>query len=118
MKATDIITECDKIKPNVYSFSQKKKWLDKIETDIRLFASRHMSENADLGFQSEENPHLFLDEANSDIYLYYLISMIDLSNQEFSLYNNSSSFYNARLLKWQKEYRRNHTPRCDISIKV
>ena len=117
MKATDIITQCDKIKPNVYSFSQKRKWLNEIETDIRLFASRHMGD-ADLGFSNEENPTLFLDESEMNIYLYYLISMIDLSNQEFALYNNSSAFYNASLLKWQKEYRSTHRPECDISIKI
>ncbi len=118
MKSTDIITQCDRIKPNVYSFAQKRKWLNKIETDIRQFASRYTEADADLGFLQEENPTLFLDDANSDIYLYYLISMIDLSNQEYALYNNSSSFYNASLLKWQKNYRRTHLPVCSTSIKV
>ena len=72
MKATDIITKCDKIKPNVYSFSQKRSWLDKIETDIRLFAARFSGVEADLSFRDEENPKLFLDDANDNIYIYYL----------------------------------------------
>lgn len=118
MKATEIITKCDKIKPNVYSFSQKRDWLNKIETDIRLFVSRFSGTQADLSFAEQENPDLFLDDANDNVYIYYLISMIDLSNQEYALYNNSSSFFNASLLKWQKHHRRTHTPNCDISIKI
>ncbi len=118
MKATDIITECDNIKPNVQSYAQKRKWLGKIESDIRKYAARYSSQSVDDAFEKHENPELFLDSNHSDIYVYYLVSMIDLSNQEYALYNNSSSFFNAALTEWQKEYRRTHCPECSVSIKI
>lgn len=118
MKATDLITQCDLLKPNVYSYAQKRKWLDKIESDIRCYAARYSADDADLSFAEQENPELLLEDRHSDIYVYYLISMIDLSNQEYALYNNSSSFFNSCLVQWQKEYRRTHCPQCSTCVTV
>lgn len=118
MRLSEIIAHCDTIKPNTYSFSQKKKWLMKIESDIREYYTLYSQEKADMDFLKDENPLLLLDESKEDIYLYYLISMIDLSNQEYSHYNNSVSFFNSIYSDWKKEYRRAHCPECDIVIKV
>ena len=118
MTATDIITKCDTIKPNEYSYFQKRKWLNTIESEIRQYVSLYSEETADLSFVSEENPVLFLGEEFCDIYLYYIISMIDISNQEYALYNNSSTFYNDKLRTWQKKYRRDNVPKCKTSIKI
>ena len=118
MRITDVITQCDRVKPNEYSYAQKRDWTIKAESEIRRYASQYSSYPISNSFSEEENPVLFLDDNNSDIYLFYLISMIDLFNQEYELYNNSSSFYNDRLRKWQKKFRRKNMPECNISIKV
>lgn len=116
MTAADIISKCDRIKPNVYSQSQKRDWLNKIETDIRQYAVLYSKDEADLSFTNEENPTMYLPETESDIYVYYLISMIDLSNQEYKLYNNSAAYFNSALQSWQRKHRREIKPICDISI--
>lgn len=118
MTATDIITRCDRIKPNEYSYIQKRKWLDTIESEIRQYITLYSNTEADMSFVEEENPSLALGEDFADIYLYYIISMIDLSNQEYALYNNSSAFYNDRMRKWQRKYRRENLPCTKTSIKV
>jgi len=89
-----------------------------IESDIRDYCTLYSHQKSDKKFLNEENPDLILDECKEDIYLYYLISMIDLSNQEYSHYNNSVSFFNSIYSDWKKEYRRAHCPECDIVIKV
>ena len=116
MTASDIITKCDRIKPNVYPQSQKRDWLNKIESDIREYMCLYTNKDTDTDFEKEENPALSLPESESDIYVYYLISMIDLSNQEYSLYNNSSAFFNALFQKSQKKYRSQNKPQCKIYI--
>ena len=116
MTVSDIITKCDRIKPNVYPQSQKREWLNKIESDIREYMCLYSEKYADTNFVNEENPTLSLAESEADIYVYYLISMIDLSNQEYSLYNNSSAFFNALFQKWQKKYRRQNKPQCKTYI--
>lgn len=118
MKISDVISQCDRLKPNVYSYAQKRKWLNKVESDIREYASRYSACLPDKSFMDEENPEMYLDENFSDIYVYYLISMIDLSNQEYALYNNSSTFFNSAMNSWQKKYRREHCPRCSVSVTV
>lgn len=114
MKMTDIISECDRIKPNEYSFDAKKKWLQKIEADVVRYAS--MYSNTHRTVQTSENPQLFLEDEFSDVYLYYLISMIDLSNQEYMLYNNSASYFNSVFNDWKKHYRRTNLPQCNSTI--
>lgn len=118
MRLSEIIAHCDTIKPNTYSFSQKKKWLMKIESDIRHYYTLYSQEKADMDFLNDENPLLLLDESKEDIYLYYLISMIDLSNQEYSLYNNSVTYFNSIYGDWKKEHRRTHRPICSTVVKV
>ncbi len=118
MRITDVITQCDRIKPNEYTYDDKRRWVEKAETDIRRFANRFSLEKADMSFKTEEDPQLFLGTEYMDIYLYYLISMIDLSNQEYALYNNSSAFFNSLFLKWQKNHRRENIPEKSAQIKV
>lgn len=117
MKALDIIAACDSLKPNEYSQSQKREWLNKIESDIRKYAALHSEAKADMLFSEEENPELFLDDSRKDVYIYYLISMIDLSNQEYKLYNNSASYFNYVFSEWKKQHRRENTPVCKTTIK-
>ena len=118
MRLSEIIAQCDTIKPNTYSFSQKKKWLMKIESDIRQYSTMYSDKKADMTFIDEENPGLSLDESKEDIYLYYLISMIDLSNQEYALYNNSVAYFNSVYGEWQKQHRRDNCPVCTVGVNV
>ena len=118
MTATDVITKCDRLKPNIYSHSQKREWLNNIEAKIRQYASMYAENIGDHTFETEENPTLFLPECKADIYVYYLISMIDLSNQEYGLYNNSASYYNNELKTWKCEYRRQNIPLTSTTIKT
>ena len=118
MRISDVISQCDTIKPNTYSFSQKKKWLLKIETDIRKYAALYSEKKCECQLADKENPELFLDDSKEDIYVYYLISMIDLSNQEYALYNNSAAYFNNLYTEWKKEHRRNHCPVCGVTVRV
>lgn len=118
MTASDIITKCDNIKPNVYSYKQKLGWLKKIESDITEYVNNYREDKIHPKFHLSDNPTLYLDDCEENIYLYYLISMIDLSNQEYDLYNNSGLFFNHELNSWKKKYRRENKPKCDISIKI
>ena len=117
MRILDVITACDKLKPNEYSQSQKRIWANKIESDIRKYASLHSHRKPDMSFSDEENPVLFLDDTMADIYIYYLISMIDLSNQEYNLYNISAAYFNSIYYEWKKSYRRENMPACSTGLK-
>ena len=117
MRASDVITMCDTLKPNEYSHNQKRKWINKIEADIRRYATMYSEKVPDMSFTNEENPVLHLEEELSDIYVYYLVSMIDLSNQEYQLYNNSAAYFNSVFTEWKKRHRRENMPVSKVSVK-
>ena len=118
MKMLDVIEIFDKIRPNSFDFASKRAWVNSIETDIRRFAALHKEVKDDMGFLKEENPTLFLEKNYADIYVYYLVSMGDMANGEFRLYNISSSYFNSILDKWKKEYRSLNTPSKNTAIKI
>ena len=117
MRVLDVISACDNLKPNEYSQNKKREWVNKIESDIRRYATMYSGKKADMGFKNEINPELYLGDEFSDVYVYYLISMIDLSNQEYMLYNNSAQFFNSALSNWKKHHRRENIPVCSVSLK-
>ena len=117
MKALDVISAFDKLRPNSFEYDIKKSWLTCIETDIRRFSSLHSAQNMDFNFSLEENPTLFLDENYMDLYVYYLISMADMTNAEYRLYNISSIYFNSLFDKWKKEHRAKNKPQTNIAIK-
>lgn len=118
MTLVDVISSFDKIRPNSFDFETKRKWLLTIESEIRQFACLHSGSKDDMGFLTEENPELFLDDTNTDIYVFYLVSMGDLANAEYRLYNISSTYFNSCFLEWKRKYRSHNFPIGNVSIKV
>ncbi len=117
MRFLDVLSACDSLKPNEYSHAQKRRWINKIESDIREYAALYSNQKADMSFKYEDNPVLYLNDNFSDVYVYYLISMIDLNNQEYQLYNNSALYFNSAFNNWKKHHRRKNTPVCNVSLK-
>ncbi len=117
MKTLDVISSFDKLRPNSFDFATKKAWVTAIETDIRNYAALHSIKKPDLSFYSDENPTLCLDETYSDLYVYYLISMADMANGEFRLYNISSAYFNSLFDKWKRIHRGENVPEKNTGIK-
>lgn len=117
MKAVDVISFFDKIRPNSFEFEMKRAWLVSIETDIRRFASLHSGKSVDFTFVTEQNPLLLLDETYTELYVYYLVSMADMTNGEYRLYNISSTYFNSLFDKWKRIHRSENVPLTNICIK-
>ena len=118
MKALDVIEIFDKIRPNSFDYKSKMAWVKSVETDIRRFAALHMENAMDTTWQNEENPELFLDSSFSDLYVYYLVSMADMTNGEYRLYNISSTYFNSLFDKWKRQYRSSKLPEKSSAIKM
>jgi len=106
MTKDDIIVRANTIRPNTISLDEKEHWVDVIEKDI----ADHMTQFGESNATPSEDV-LLLDERYRDLYVYYVVSMIDLTNQDIAMYNNSCSFFNQLFLSWQKKWRREHTPK-------
>ena len=118
MKALDVIEIFDRIRPNSFEYNCKRAWVNSVETDIRRFAALHLENVSDTEWQRQENPSLFLDFSYADLYVYYLVSMADMTNGEYRLYNISSTYFNSLFDKWKRQYRSVNTPNKSESIKI
>lgn len=118
MYLLDVLSKVDTIKPNSYSYLQKKKWVKKIETDIIDYINIHEGERVKNEFSLFDNPKLTLDEKYEDVYVYYVVSMIDLSNAEYVLYNNSALYFNNNFISWKNDFKRTHKVRKNTCISV
>lgn len=112
----DVITKADSIKPNVFSQSQKRDWIYSLEVQIREFKNLYTDEETDMLFLNDENATLCLDIQWSDIYVYYLMSMIDMANCDVVMYNNNTALFNEMLKSWQKKFRRENLPAKNTKI--
>lgn len=118
MKVLDVISYFDNIRPNSFDYKTKKIWLLSLETDIRKFVCLHSDKSFDTSYANEENPDLYLGENYMDMYAYYLASMADMTNAEYSLYNINSTYFNSLFSKWKKEHRCANVPQKTTKIKL
>ena len=117
MKALDVISVFDKLRPNSFDFGTKRGWVAVIEADIRNYDALHRHESPDMSFLQDDNFVLMLDKTYSDLYVYYLISMADMANGEFRMYNISSAYFNSLMDKWKRGHRGKNLPQKNTYIK-
>lgn len=112
----DVVTAADGIMPNNFSQQQKRKWVYDLELKIRYFMSMYEETDYDDTFTKSENANLILGFEGSDIYVYYLLSMMDMANSDTQMYNNHTAMYNSLMTDWQKKYRRQNIPKKHTTI--
>ena len=118
MTLIDVITSFDKLRPNSFDFETKRKWVLALEEQISDFINLYRETYDDKKFLHMENPNLILTDSNIDLYVSYLISMGDLANAEYKLYNVSSAYFNSVFAQWKRKYRSYNKPDVTPAIKV
>ena len=118
MTVVDVITKADNLRPSTYALSQKRDWVYALEMRIREFTLMYEPEEADNLFLNDENALLVLSDEMSDMYVFYLLSMIALSSCDIAMYNNYTAMFNQLYSDWQKKYRREHTPSKNTKSEV
>ena len=111
MTKEDVLSEVEATRPNIIASESKKRWLNTLENEILA----HMTRYGEVTLEAEGDL-LLLGEDYKDMYVYYVVSMIDLANQDVAMYNNSASFFNEKFLAWQKKWRREHLPRTGSEV--
>ena len=109
MTASEVLTLVDAYRPNLITKSDKLTRLYAIEKEI----TDHMSlygEKQTISTEFTDSTELRLPKEYLDIYVYYIISTIDLANQDIAMYNNSCTYFNTLLSEWKKKWRRENVP--------
>ena len=104
-----IIEKVDMLKPNTYSQEIKLEWLNKIEGIIAL---RIIKSTVYIPYVLPEDisKELLVPFPFDKVYEDYIYTMIDYANNEFNLYNASSTIFNTSLDDYAKWHKENNTP--------
>lgn len=114
MKASEAITQADALRPNTISTDQKILWLYELEADL---SELMMIWEAPLpGNYPTDDPDLLMPKGHDQIYVLYLMAMIDNGNEETSLYANDFANFNQAYLEARQWWVRTHRPRKPTRI--
>lgn len=70
----------------------------------------HLPDFPGYNAETDRGTQLLIREPYTDVYLFWLLSRIDLINQEIDIYSNDSRMYNNALDQYYKYYNRTYYP--------
>lgn len=113
MKASEAIEQADALRPNTIDEDLKILWLYELEADL---AETLMIEEAPRPNYPDEDPELLMTKGHDQIYVLYLMAMIDNGNEETDLYANDFAVFNQAYLEARQWWVRTHRPRKPTRI--
>lgn len=116
MTIIEAINRIDGLKPNIYSQSEKVRWLSQLDGFVKNdIIDTHEGSDAITfsGYDDETSIDtvLLITSPYEDVYIHYLEMKIDYSNGETIKYNNSAMMYNNAYSAFEKWYNRTHMPK-------
>lgn len=116
MYAIDIIRTVDEMRPNSISGDTKAKWLTRCDRQIfNDLIVTHEGAHGMRPFYGEteeeaEYKPMMIGEPYQQIYVYYLMAQIDLTNGDTEHYNNDMILYNDAVHTFSRLWTRDHRP--------
>ena len=109
------INQIDVLKPNVFSQSEKIRWLSILDGIVKTKIIDTHEGAEDVVFRPyDENTaltqELLIPHPYDDVYIRWMEAQIDYANVEYDKYNNSITTYNAAYLAFERYYNRTHKP--------
>lgn len=103
MKANKVIERIDAIRPNSYSEEIKLAWINDFEETVQKTVMLS-PEIRTLSYPEDMETELLITAPYDNLYCFYLESMIDYYNREYSNYNNSVLMFETRFTEYKKAY--------------
>lgn len=115
MTIQEAVTLVDRMKPNQYEYTQKVKWLSKLDGMIfqEVIATHGGSETTEFTEYDGVDPDkelLVPFPYDEDLYNFFLQSQIDRENGEMGKYNQTVTLYNNAYRIFADWYNRTHLP--------
>ena len=107
MKVSEAITRADELRVNAISEKQKAAWLFNLDGEIAEFMEVKPPVNA----WPNKDVELLMPAPHDDVYVFYLVAMIDYYNQESTMYVNDMDIYNRAMKDARAWWRRGHRPK-------
>ena len=99
------ISRANALRPNTFTDEQKFAWL--AELDAQIAGTLRVDVQPD---PFPEDAELWMPFPHDNVYVLYLVAMIDYYNQETNLYANDYQMYNAALDEAKAWWNRNNRP--------
>lgn len=111
MKMGEVINYVDSVKPNVYAYDDKHRWMNTLDGIVAREVMGEDKEPYDISVNPEDI-ELLVPHPYDDIYALYVSAMIDFHNREYEEYNNTVALFRERLEQYKAWYIRKN-PCCD-----
>lgn len=114
MTLNEAIAKIDSLKPNQYTFAEKVAWISDVDGRIyRDLITKHENPEEktwDGPYDEDSSSALVLlaYEPYTDLYIYYMMAMIDQYNGEFTRYSNDMEQFNNSYQAFADDYIRNN----------
>ena len=110
MTISTCIEQVNRLRPVAYDENTIASWL--LELDGKLFIETQHSELPEppRKFPEDGDMPLTAGEPYSNLYVLYVIAMIDFNNREIGAYNNAIELFNAALAEYKTHYIQTHLP--------
>lgn len=133
MTVMEALNRVDALKPNNYTNSEKIQWLSTLDGLIKTkiidthegdHRHRHRPGNGEsISFEAYDEyndltKEMLVPAPYDEIYILWLVAKIDLSNGEYTKYNNSATAYNNVYNDFAKFYNRTHMPKSNGGYKL
>lgn len=116
MTIIEAINQIDSLKPNIYSSTDKVRWLSNLDWMVKteIIDTHEGAEDVSFGGYTEETPLetvLLVSAPHDDLYIKWLEAQIDYANGEYGRYNNSLPTFTATYSTFNNYYNRTHMPK-------
>lgn len=118
MNAKSVISAADSIRPNLVESYVKYRWLSMAEKQIESMMCMYGEREPQTGGVLTAESQMLLGSEYTDMYAYYVVAMIDLANQNITMYNNSVAMFETLYDSWRKKWRRENQPKKNTHIKT
>lgn len=105
-----VITRADELRENTLSDENKAIWINQVEQTVQRDILK-LAEPVHFKYPDDVDKELSLTDEWSEIYVYYVVAMIDYWYRDTNLYNISAKMYNDTFQEYRKQYRREHPGR-------
>lgn len=113
MTIRDCIDLVNATKPNTAEETSMVEWINQIENTIYkeiILTHEYEGTLPEAPKHESADEDLMVASPYDQLYMYWLMSQVDLQNQELTLYQNSSALFNKAYTDYQNYYNRTHMP--------
>ena len=109
MTINEAIQRVDELKPNALAPETKARWISNLNGIIGLTLFKNEAATI-LEYPNDADKELLVPSPFDDLYVYHVMAMIDLQNEDVTEYNNSNAVYQTALQEYTSFYQRTTTP--------